>query len=192
METKERKPSLVTLFFSILYISAFTFGGGFVIVTFMKKKFVDQLHWIDEEEMLDYIALAQSSPGAIAVNASILVGWKIGGLAGMLVAVLAAIIPPMAIITAISFAYQAFASNRIVAMALRGMQAGVGAVMLDVVFTLGGNVLKQKSWILIVLMIASFLAAYLYDVNASILILTVLALVLAGNLAKRIQKGRKS
>ncbi|MCH3907105.1 MAG: chromate transporter [Sphaerochaeta sp.] len=192
METKERKPSLVTLFFSILYISAFTFGGGFVIVTFMKKKFVDQLHWIDEEEMLDYIALAQSSPGAIAVNASILVGWKIGGLAGMLIAVLAAIIPPMAIITAISFAYQAFASNRIVAMALRGMQAGVGAVMLDVVFTLGGNVLKQKSWILIVLMIASFLAAYLYDVNASILILTVLALVLAGNLAKRIQKGRKS
>lgn len=192
METKERKPSLVTLFFSILYISAFTFGGGFVIVTFMKKKFVDQLHWIDEEEMLDYIALAQSSPGAIAVNASILVGWKIGGLAGMLVAVLAAIIPPMAIITAISFAYQAFASNRIVAMALRGMQAGVGAVMLDVVFSLGGNVLKQKSWILIVLMIASFLAAYLYDVNASILILTVLALVLAGNLAKRIQKGRKS
>jgi len=192
METKERKPSLVTLFFSILYISAFTFGGGFVIVTFMKKKFVDQLHWIDEEEMLDYIALAQSSPGAIAVNASILVGWKIGGLAGMLVAVLAAIIPPMAIITAISFAYQAFASNRIVAMALRGMQAGVGAVMLDVVFSLGGNVLKQKSWILIVLMIASFLAAYVYDVNASILILTVLALVLAGNLAKRIQKGRKS
>jgi chromate transporter len=192
METKERKPSLVTLFFSILYISAFTFGGGFVIVTFMKKKFVDQLHWIDEEEMLDYIALAQSSPGAIAVNASILVGWKIGGLAGMLIAVLAAIIPPMAIITAISFAYQAFASNRIVAMALRGMQAGVGAVMLDVVFSLGGNVLKQKSWILIVLMIASFLAAYLYDVNASILILTVLALVLAGNLAKRIQKGRKS
>ena len=79
-ETK-KKNLLLKLFFSTLYISSFTFGGGFVIVTFMKRKFVDELHWIDEQEMLDLAALAQSSPGAIAVNAAILVGWRVCGYA---------------------------------------------------------------------------------------------------------------
>ena len=65
------KNPLGKLFLSMLYISAFTFGGGFVIITFMKRKFVDELHWIDDQEMLDLTALAQSSPGAIAVNAAI-------------------------------------------------------------------------------------------------------------------------
>ena len=66
------------MFASTFTLSMFTFGGGFVIVPLMKKKFVDELHWIDEEEMLDLVAIAQSSPGAIAVNAAILVGWRVG------------------------------------------------------------------------------------------------------------------
>ena len=99
-ETK-KKNLLLKLFFSTLYISSFTFGGGFVIVTFMKRKFVDELHWIDEQEMLDLAALAQSSPGAIAVNAAILVGWRVCGFAGMLTAVLGTILPPMLILSVI-------------------------------------------------------------------------------------------
>lgn len=95
--------TLLKLLWSTLYISAFTFGGGFVIVTFMKRKFVDELHWIDEQEMLDLAALAQSSPGAIAVNAAILVGWRVAGFAGMLVAVIGTILPPMVILTVVSF-----------------------------------------------------------------------------------------
>ena len=63
---------LKKLFFSTLYLSAFTFGGGYVIVSLMKTKFVDNLHWIDENEMLDLIAIAQSSPGAVAVNLSLI------------------------------------------------------------------------------------------------------------------------
>ena len=77
----KQKHQLLVLFLKTLYISAFTFGGGFVIVTFMKKCFVDELHWIDEQEMLDFTALAQSCPGAIAVNGAILVGWKVYGFA---------------------------------------------------------------------------------------------------------------
>ncbi len=66
---QEKKSTILRkLFFSTLYLSAFTFGGGYVIVTLLKNKFVDQYHWIDEEEMLDLVAIAQSSPGAIAVN----------------------------------------------------------------------------------------------------------------------------
>ena len=104
------KQKLRALFFGTLYISAFTFGGGFVIVTFMKRKFVDQLHWLTETEMLDMAALAQSSPGAIAVNAAILVGWRVAGLPGMVVAVVGTIIPPMVILSIISFFYAAFAT----------------------------------------------------------------------------------
>ena len=96
----------------MLYISAFTFGGGFVIVTFMKRKFVDELGWIDEQEMLDMTALAQSSPGAIAVNAAILVGWKVEGFIGMAVSVLGTVIPPMVILSVISLFYRLFADNR--------------------------------------------------------------------------------
>ena len=79
----------------------------------MKRKFVDELHWIDEQEMLDLVALAQSSPGAIAVNAAILVGWRVCGFAGMLTAVLGTILPPMIILSVISLFYAAFCQQRI-------------------------------------------------------------------------------
>lgn len=166
-----RAARLRALFFSTLYISAFTFGGGFVIVTFMKRKFVDELHWIDEQEMLDMAALAQSSPGAIAVNAAILVGWNVEGLLGMVVAVTGTIIPPMVILSVISFFYAAFAANAYVALVLKGMQAGVAAVILDVVCGLGGNVLKTKSVVYIALMVLAFVASFFFDVNVILIIL---------------------
>ena len=166
-----RLARLWKLFLSTLYISSFTFGGGFVIVTFMKKKFVDELHWIDEQEMLDMTALAQSSPGAIAVNAAILVGWQVEGLIGMIVAVLGTIIPPMVILSVISVFYNAFATNRYIALLLKGMQAGVAAVILDVVFDLGGKVLKTRSWVYIALMVAAFVANTVFDVNVVVVIL---------------------
>ena len=87
MNKRTDTKTLWKLFLSTLYISTFTFGGGFVIVTFMKQKFVDELHWLEEDEMLDFAALAQSSPGAIAVNAAILVGWRVGGFIGMVTSV---------------------------------------------------------------------------------------------------------
>ena len=170
-----RAQRLRALFFSTLYISAFTFGGGFVIVTFMKRKFVDELHWIDEQEMLDMTALAQSSPGAIAVNAAILVGWRVEGLPGMAVAVLGSILPPMVILTVISFIYQVFATNPYVALVLKGMQAGVAAVILDVVCDLGGDVLKTRSVLFIGLMVAAFVASSLLQINVILIILAATA-----------------
>ena len=165
-----RAARLRALFFGTLYISAFTFGGGFVIVTLMKKKFVDQLHWIDEQEMLDMTALAQSSPGAIAVNAAILVGWRVAGLAGMIVAAFGSVLPPLIILSVISFFYTAFASNPYVALVLKGMQAGVAAVILDVVCDLGGKVLQTKSVLFIGLMVVAFAANFLWGVNVVLII----------------------
>ena len=165
------KGKLMQLFLSTLYISSFTFGGGFVIVTFMKKNFVDQFRWIDEQEMLDLTALAQSSPGAIAVNAAILVGWRVAGLAGMAVAVAGTILPPMVILSVISLFYAAFAANRYVALFLKGMQSGVAAVILDVVWGLGGRVVREGSPLHLLVMAAAFVAAFFLDVNVIFIIL---------------------
>ena len=186
MEQKQSKGKLLLkLFFSMLYISAFTFGGGFVIVTFMKRKFVDELHWIDEQEMLDMTALAQSSPGAIAVNAAILVGWHVAGFLGMIVAVIGTILPPMIILSIISLFYKAFATNHYVALTLKGMQAGVAAVILDVVCSLGANVLKMKSWIHVLVMAAAFVATFFFKVNV---IYIILAAAVIGVILALIQK----
>ena len=173
------------LFFGMLSISAVTFGGGFVIVTLMKRKFVDEKHWITEQEMLDMTALAQSSPGAIAVNAAILVGWKVAGLAGMLVAVLGTILPPMAILAAISLGYQAFAGNRYVSLALRGMQSGVAAVILDVSLSLGQHGMKDGQKTHLFIMAAAFIATFFLRVNVIWIILCAAAAGIALTLRRK-------
>ena len=173
------------LFFGMLSISAVTFGGGFVIVTLMKRKFVDEKHWITEQEMLDMTALAQSSPGAIAVNAAILVGWKAAGLAGMLCAVLGTILPPMAILAVISLGYQAFADNRVVALTLRGMQSGVAAVILDVSLSLGQHVMKDGQKAHLFIMAAAFIATFFLRVNVIWIILCAAAAGIALTLRRK-------
>lgn len=181
MAREDKKGTLLKLFFSMLYISAFTFGGGFVIITFMKRKFVDELGWIDEQEMLDLTALAQSSPGAIAVNDAILVGWRVGGFPGMVTAVIGTVLPPITILSVIFLFYAAFAANPYVALVLKGMQAGVAAVILDVVWGLGANVVKIRSSIHMVVMAAAFIATFVYGVNVIYIILAagLLGVVLA-------------
>ena len=176
---KNKREVLVKLFLSTLYLSAFTFGGGYVIVTLMKKKFVDDYHWIEENEMLDLVAIAQSAPGPIAVNGAILVGWKVYGFAGMVVAVIGTILPPMAILAVLSVCYAAFASNVWVAAALEGMRVGVAAVILDVSCGLGVNVLKEKKLYSIAIMIIAFLADFVLDVNV---IYIIAAGILAGTI----------
>ncbi len=188
MERSQHRRVLWQLFTSMLYISTFTFGGGFVIVTFMKRKFVDQLHWLEESEMLDLTALAQSSPGAIAVNAAILVGWRVGGFWGMAAAVAGTVLPPMVILSVISVFYAAFAANRYVALVLRGMQAGVAAVILDVVCNLGGSVLRQRKPLQLLILAGAFAANTLFHVNV---VCIILACALAGILLEAVHHTRK-
>ena len=157
--TNDKKQVLRRLFFSTLSLSAFTFGGGYVIVTLLKKKFVDECHWIEEDEMLDLVAIAQSAPGAIAVNGAIVVGYKLAGMLGAAVAITATIIPPFVIISVISVFYEAFRSNFLVSQMLAGMQAGVGAVIASVVWQMGPDVVRSKSAASILIMAAAFAAA---------------------------------
>lgn len=159
------------LFLSTFKLSACTFGGGFVIVPLMKKRFVEELGWIGEDEMLDLIAIAQSSPGAIAVNASILVGYHVAGFPGAMITVLGTVLPPLIIISIISLFYQAFRDNAIVNMAMAGMLCGVAAVICDVVITMAGSILKKKRILPVLVMLGSFIAVRFFSVNIILIIL---------------------
>jgi len=159
------------LFVSTFSLSAFTFGGGFVIIPLMRKKFVNELRWIEEIEMLDMTAIAQSSPGAIAVNASILVGYRLAGVFGALVTVFGTVLPPLIILSVISLFYTQFRDSLIVGRVLTGMQAGVAAVIVDVVLTLGKEVLKQREMIPIAVMVLAFVAASIFHINVILIVL---------------------
>lgn len=159
------------LFSSTFYLSAFTFGGGFVIIPLMKKKFVDDLHWIEEDEMLNLIAIAQSSPGAIAVNASILLGYRVAGILGAAISILGTVLPPLIILSVISLFYVAFRDNIVVNAVLKGMQAGIAAVIADVVLNLGGNVVKEKDLISVLIMVWAFIAILCLKINVMYIIL---------------------
>ncbi len=170
-ETKKEKLTRYrTLFLSALKLSAFTFGGGFVIIPLMRKRFVEELHWIEEQEMLDLTALAQSSPGAIAVNASILVGYHVAGVMGALLSIIGTVLPPLVIISAISMFYTAFRDNAIVGMAMTGMLAGVAAVICDVVINMGKAVFQKKRVLPVLVLLGSFIAVRFFSVNIILVI----------------------
>ncbi|MFL2097477.1 chromate transporter [Marinilactibacillus psychrotolerans] len=154
-----------TLFKSTFFLSMFTFGGGYVIVPLMEKKFVNELKWITEDEMLDLIALGQSSPGPIAVNTSILVGYRMAGILGALVTVLGTIIPPLIIMSLLAYVYRAVSTNPIVNNMLLGMQAGVAAIIVNVVYNMASRIIKQKKIIPIIVMILALIAGIILQVN---------------------------
>lgn len=172
MKSKLSRKELLKKLFSITFMqSACTFGGGFVIISMMKKKFVEDLGWIEEEEMLDLTAISQSSPGALGVNIAIAAGYRLAGISGALVCTLGAVLPPLIIISLISLCYDAFKENEIVALALKVMRAGVAAVIVDVVYSLASNIVKTRSVLYIFMMIACFIAIFFFHVSSALIIL---------------------
>lgn len=180
MRKKQNKSMYMWLFWSLLKISATTFGGGFVIVALLKDKFVDEKKLIDEEEMYDLMAIAQSCPGPIGVNGSIMVGYRVGGVKGAFIALIAAIIPPLAIISVVSLFYKAFRDNAVINSLMSGLLCGVCAVIIGVVI----DMIKKldRKIIPFVILIISFVMTRFLKVNV-IIIMAVAAVI--GLLAKR-------
>ncbi len=174
MKKKADAKTLWKLFTSMFVLSSCTFGGGFVIVSLMKKKFVDEKHWLDEDEMLDITAITQSAPGPLPVNASVIIGYRMSGILGSVIAVLGTILPPMIIISLISLCYEQFRTNEVIATALQVTRAGVAAVIIDVTLNLAGKVLKIKRTMYTLMMIICFIAVAVFKVRAIIIILTCL------------------
>ena len=148
------------LFISTFMISAFTVGGGFVIIPLM-----------NENESLDLVSIAQSAPGLVAANASIIMGYRMGGFRGTAVALLATILPPLVTLTIISYCYDAFASNPYVRMFLKGMQCGVTAILVNVVLDLVLKQWKKKLVLPLLIMAGTFAASYFFKINIMYIIL---------------------
>ena len=156
----------------------------------MKKKFVEELGWLDESEMLDITAIAQSSPGPIPINASVILGYRMQGILGSIVAVVGTSIPPIAIISVISSFYVKFRESQIIGTALMVMRAGVAAVICDVVINLAKNVIKTGQVLYIALMIIAFIMTYVLGISA---ITVILLCILVGivNLILDIKNSKK-
>lgn len=159
------------LFLTVLQISAMTFGGGFVIISFLRRAFVEKLGWMNEDEIINLTSIAQCSPGAIAVNVAFLIGHKLAGAAGAFLSILATVIPPFFILTAISYAYDAVAHHYLVQCAMVGMQAGVAAIIVDTAVSLVQIHIKNRPLISVCIMTGVFFAIVLFSVNLFLIIL---------------------
>lgn len=158
------------LFCSTFLISAFTVGGGFVIIPLLKAKYVDEYGWLEDKETLDLVAIAQSMPGIVAVNSAILLGYRMAGIPGALTALSATILPPLITLSIIAQAYEAFATSPIVRLALKGMQCGATALIVNVAVDLVQKQCKGGWTIPLFILIATFIANFFFGVNLMILI----------------------
>lgn len=165
-------------------ISAFTFGGGYVVIPMMRKYFVKDLKLISEQELLEMAAIAQSTPGAIAVNIAVLVGYRIAGLKGAVITCIGTILPPIMILSIISFFYQSFRDNNIISSLLKGMEAGVAATIVDLLIDMWQGVLKEKNLLLTLMAPFAFLANFVFNVNVLYIIIFCSVLCLAQSFIK--------
>lgn len=161
---------LIALFLATLTISA-TANSGYAIIAVMRDDFVNKRKWFTEDEMGDYIAIAQSCPGPMAVTSSMVVGFQSAGILGSLAAVWGVITPPFVIMVLVSIFYQTIVSNPYVTIFMRGMQMGVVAMLLDVCIGLFLNATKKPGIYPLVVMAIAFL--YVRLTNCSIMWLAI-------------------
>ncbi|MDD7593018.1 MAG: chromate transporter [Peptoniphilaceae bacterium] len=166
--------SYAALFLTLLKINAFTFGGGYTIVPVIRDVFVREKQLIDEEEMLNLTALAQSGPGPMAINTSLLTGYRVRGPLGAIVALIASVLPCLIIITALFYVYRNVRSNEWVNAAFRVMSGVISGVLVITTIDMARVALKAHKRFGAMLMAGAFIASAFLHWN------TVLILVICG------------
>lgn len=154
-----------------LFISAFTFGGGYVVVPMVRKYFLEKKDLFTERELLEMAAISQSTPGAIAINLVALAGYRVGGPLGLAVSCVCAVLPPLLLLSLISLFYTAVISNPVVAAVLKGMQAGVAALIVDFLVDMTRVIVKERSLFLDALVVLSFLLSFFTRLNVIFILL---------------------
>jgi len=147
------------MFFCFFKIGAFTFGGGYAMIPLIEKEFVDNKGWISKDDFVDIIVLSQSLPGALAVNSSLFVGYKIRGVLGAILALLGVVIPSFFIIIIISILFVKFRNNPIVIQGFNGIKAAVPMLVLFAIISLSKS-LKKNIPTLSIMAISIFLLLY--------------------------------
>lgn len=160
MDSKAKR--ILTLFLTFFKIGAFTFGGGYAMIPLIQREIVEKHGWITDEDILDIFAIAESTPGPIAVNSATFVGWRVAGFLGATCATFGVVVPSFIIILLISFLLTTFADIAVVQYALFGIRAGVLALLIKALWTMYKK--NPKGLVAYLIMGASFLITAFFDV----------------------------
>ena len=159
---------LIRIFLTFFKIGAFTFGGGYAMIPLIQKEAVENHHWVEDRDILDIVAIAESTPGPIAINAATFVGYRVKGFAGALAATLGVVLPSFAIILAISYVLRQFQDLKVVQYAFNGIRAGVLVLMLKALFKMFKT--NRKSTVAYIIMGLSFVLTAFVGVNTFLVI----------------------
>ena len=169
---KKNLKDLWSLFFTFFKIGAFTFGGGLAMISLMNDIIVTKKKWITSQEMLDLVAISESTPGPIAINSATFIGYKRGGILGGIFATLGAITPSIIIISLISVFYDKFIQIELVNKAFKGIMAAVIVLLINAVIKLSKELKNSGVWYINLILILLTITLRLFlDFNTILLVL---------------------
>lgn len=161
--------NLFQMFWTFFKIGSFTFGGGYAMIPLIEKEVVENHNWLTKEEFLDILVIAQSFPGALAINTCTFIGYKIGKLPGAILGLLGVSLPSFFIIVLIAMFFEKFRSLHIVERMFKGINAAVPLLVLVAVVSLSKSIKKNINNILII--IFTVILVVLFDINPVIIII---------------------
>lgn len=182
MKDKGRLKKALKLFYAFLKIGAFTFGGGYAMIPIIQKEVVDKQKWVTDDDILEIIAIAESTPGPIAINSATFIGYKTCGVLGSVAATFGVVLPSFVIILAISFLLNEFASLKVVKYAFYGIRAGVLALILKAFWTMYKKC--PKSVIAYGVAAFAFIVATFTNVNVLLIIISCAVIGLTSSIIK--------
>lgn len=157
------------VFSSFFKIGAFTFGGGYAMIPLIQNEAVEKRHWVTDEDILEVVAIAESTPGPIAINSATFVGYKAAGILGSACATLGVVLPSFVIILILSFVLRQFQQVQAVQYAFQGIRAGVLALLVKALWTMYKK--SPKGWAAYIVMGASFILTAIFDFNVIFVII---------------------
>ena len=167
MEKRENKR--LSLFLTFLKIGAFTFGGGYAMIPLIQREIAEEKQWITDDDILEIVAIAESTPGPIAINAATFVGYRVAGFFGALLSTLGVVLPSFLVISVISFLLEQFSSIKAVQYAFFGIRAGVLALLLKALWTMFKK--SDKHPLSYIVMALAFLLTAVFNVNVLFVII---------------------
>ena len=183
---KTNKKDLLPLFLTFLKIGAFTFGGGYAMIPLIQKGVVEDHKWITDQDILDIVAIAESTPGPIAINSATFIGYKIGGFLGAFVATTGVVLPCFLVMAALSCVLRQVEELKVVQYAFQGIRAGVLALIIKAMISMYKQ--SPKDGISYVIMAAAFLAVAVFKVHV---LAVIIGCAVTGLIASTIVLGRE-
>ena len=185
---KASPKKLWKVFSTFFKIGAFTFGGGYAMIPLIQNEAVEKNKWITDDDILEIIAIAESTPGPIAINSATFVGYRAAGILGSVCATMGVVLPSFVIILLLSFVLRQFQELQAVRYAFAGIRAGVLALLMKALWTMYKK--SPKGWPAYVVMAGSFILTAIFDINVIFVIIgcAVFGLVTSMMLERRAQK----